>query len=53
LKLLHESNEDQRRGWNVRKKVKWSYCAFFHEEIDAQDECFPQDRGKDEGEEEA
>jgi hypothetical protein len=23
LKLLQESNEDQRWGWNVKKKVKW------------------------------
>jgi hypothetical protein len=23
LKLLQERNEDQRWGWNVKKKVKW------------------------------
>jgi hypothetical protein len=23
LKLLQESNEDQRWGWNVKKNIKW------------------------------
>jgi len=29
MELLQESNEDQRQGWNVRKKVKWPIMHLF------------------------
>jgi hypothetical protein len=35
------------------EKGQVAYCAFVYEEIDAHNECFPQDRGKVEEEEEA
>jgi hypothetical protein len=33
MELLQESNEDQRQGWNVRKKVKWPIVHLFMKKL--------------------